>query len=177
MAAPFLRAASPSTAAQATFTTSALASGSHSISTTFTPTSGTPSTATLTQSVVAPAVTSTALSSSSNPASQGQSVTFTATVTSASGTPAGSVTFTDGATALASNVAVTPPASRPSALRRSQPAATPIVASFTGTPVAKQHQLHAHQTINGELYDFDVHHFDAESVELGIIRHLHRDGH
>jgi hypothetical protein len=95
------------TGGQATFTTSTLAAGSHTINTTFTPTSGTPSTATLTQSVLTPAATSTTLTSSSNPATQGQSVTFTATVASASGTPVGSVTFTDGATGLASNVAVT----------------------------------------------------------------------
>ena len=37
--------------------------------------------------------TSTALTSSPNPSNFGQSVTFTATVTSGSGTPAGSVTF------------------------------------------------------------------------------------
>src|SRR5262249_60272448 len=90
----------------ATFTTSPLAAGRHKISTTFTPTTGTPTTATLTENVLSPAATSTALSSSSNPATQGQSVTFTATVTSTSGTPVGSVTFTDGATVLASNVAV-----------------------------------------------------------------------
>ena len=97
----------PVTNGQATFTTSTLAAGSHTIGTTFTPASGTPSTATLTQNVLSPAATSTALSSSSNPATQGQSVTFTATVSSTSGTPVGSVTFTDGATILASNVTVT----------------------------------------------------------------------
>jgi large repetitive protein len=94
------------TSGQATFTTSTLAAGSHTISTTFTPTSGTPTTATLTQSILTQAATSTALTSSSNPATAGQSVTFTATVSSTSGTPVGSVTFTDGATVLASNVAV-----------------------------------------------------------------------
>jgi hypothetical protein len=45
--------------------------------------------------------TSTVLTSSANPASVGQSVTFTATVTGAvKGTPSGSVTFNDGANAL-----------------------------------------------------------------------------
>src|SRR5580704_15915230 len=92
------------TSGTATYTTSALAAGSHTISTTFTPTSGTPSTATLTQSVVTPVATATALTSSLNPANTGQSVTFTATVTSTGGTPSGSVTFADGATTLASNV-------------------------------------------------------------------------
>jgi len=44
--------------------------------------------------------TTTALASSSNPSVYGQGVTFTATVTSAAGTPSGSVTFFDGATPL-----------------------------------------------------------------------------
>ncbi len=50
--------------------------------------------------------TTTLVSSSPNPTTFGQSVTFTATVTSGSGVPAGSVTFTEGATVLASGVAV-----------------------------------------------------------------------
>jgi len=50
--------------------------------------------------------TATALSSAPNPSTSGQSVTFTATVTSGAGVPAGTVTFTEGATTLASNVAV-----------------------------------------------------------------------
>jgi choice-of-anchor B domain-containing protein len=50
--------------------------------------------------------TSTSLSSSPNPSTSGQPATFTATVTSGGGTPAGTVTFTEGATVLASGVAV-----------------------------------------------------------------------
>jgi len=50
--------------------------------------------------------TSTALASAPNPSAFGQSVTFTATVTSGSGVPTGAVTFTEGATVWASNVAV-----------------------------------------------------------------------
>jgi hypothetical protein len=50
--------------------------------------------------VTTPAATSTALVSSKNPSSTGESVTFTATVTSSGGTPAGSVAFMDGATTL-----------------------------------------------------------------------------
>ena len=50
--------------------------------------------------------TFTAVGSSPNPTTFGQSVTFTATVTSGGGVPAGSVTFTEGATVLASAVAV-----------------------------------------------------------------------
>ena len=44
--------------------------------------------------------TTTAVSSSANPSVFGQSVTFTATVSSTSGTPSGTVTFKDGATTL-----------------------------------------------------------------------------
>jgi carboxypeptidase T len=54
----------------------------------------------------APVGTSTALASAPNPSAFGQSVTFTATVTSGSGVPAGTVTFNEGATVWASNVGV-----------------------------------------------------------------------
>ncbi|MGA7157738.1 MAG: Ig-like domain repeat protein [Acidobacteriaceae bacterium] len=46
-------------------------------------------------------LTSAVLSSSLNPSSLGQSVTFTAQITSLTGTPTGSITFTDGSTTLA----------------------------------------------------------------------------
>jgi hypothetical protein len=50
---------------------------------------------------ISPATTTTALGSSANPSIFGQSVTFTATVSStASGTPTGTVTFSDGSTTL-----------------------------------------------------------------------------
>ena len=45
-------------------------------------------------------VNTTTLVSSLNPSNTGQSVTFTATVAGASGTPTGTVTFKDGATTL-----------------------------------------------------------------------------
>jgi hypothetical protein len=51
---------------------------------------------------VVKSATSTAITSSQNPINAGQSVTFTATVTSASGTPTGTVQFRDGATNLGS---------------------------------------------------------------------------
>ncbi len=51
---------------------------------------------------VCPVSTSTTVASSLNPAAFGQSVTFTATVASGSGTPTGSVTFKDGAATLSS---------------------------------------------------------------------------
>jgi hypothetical protein len=50
--------------------------------------------------------TTTTLTSAPNPSTSGQSVTLTATVTSGAGVPAGTVTFTEGATTLASGVAV-----------------------------------------------------------------------
>ena len=50
--------------------------------------------------------TTTTLTSAPNPSTFGQSVTFTATITSGSGVPVGTVTFTEGATVWASNVAV-----------------------------------------------------------------------
>jgi Ca2+-binding RTX toxin-like protein len=49
---------------------------------------------------VTPFSTSTAVASSLNPSNVGDSVTFTATVTSSGGTPSGSVEFFDGATSL-----------------------------------------------------------------------------
>jgi hypothetical protein len=55
----------------------------------------------LTGDAVLPGQTSATLSSSLNPSSLSQSVTFTASITSLSGTPTGSVTFTDGSTTLA----------------------------------------------------------------------------
>jgi uncharacterized repeat protein (TIGR01451 family) len=52
--------------------------------------------------VINKASTSTSLTSSANPSQFGQSVTFTATVTSAAGTPTGTVNFKEGATTLGS---------------------------------------------------------------------------
>ncbi len=52
------------------------------------------------------APTTTSLASSANPATTGQTITFTATVSSSSGTPAGSVTFKDGAATLCAAVAL-----------------------------------------------------------------------
>jgi carboxylesterase type B len=49
---------------------------------------------------VNPATTTTTLASSANPALVGQSVTFTATVTATSGTPTGTVTFTNNGTLM-----------------------------------------------------------------------------
>jgi hypothetical protein len=86
----------------ATFTTSTLTVGTHSITAVYggdANNAGSTS-AVLTQTITAVA-TSTTLSSSLNPASQGVAVTFTATVTTTGAiAPTGTVTFNDGTTAL-----------------------------------------------------------------------------
>lgn len=90
---------------KATFTTSSLTAGSHSITASYggdSTFSGSTSTA-LTQVVNAAAKssTSTTVTSSQNPSTVGQSVTFTASVSSgAAGTITGTVTFLDGSTTL-----------------------------------------------------------------------------
>jgi Bacterial Ig-like domain (group 3) len=94
---------------RATFTTSSLAAGSHSIAATYMPAdpllfSG--SSATLTQNVTSASTststitTTVTLISTPNPSTFGQPVTFAATVKGSGGTPAGAVALTDGATAL-----------------------------------------------------------------------------
>ena len=88
--------------ARATFTTSSLAAGSHSVAATYVPAdpllfSG--SSATVIQSVTS-TTTTTTLNSTSNPSKLGQPVTFAAIVKGNGGTPTGTVGFTDGATAL-----------------------------------------------------------------------------
>jgi hypothetical protein len=89
---------------QATFTTSSLAAGSHSITAVYNGDSnftGSTSSA-LTQSVLLD-TTVTVTSSNNNPSTYGQAITFTATVSPtppAGGVPTGTVTFMDGNTVL-----------------------------------------------------------------------------
>jgi len=87
---------------QAVFTTSALASGTHSITAVYGGDSTfAGSTSPVLVETVAVDSTNTTLSSSALAALPGQSVTFTATVTGADdGTPTGTVTFEDGSTVL-----------------------------------------------------------------------------
>ena len=87
---------------RAVFTTSSLAAGSHSIAASYVPAdpllfSG--SSTTFTQNVTSTAAVTT-LASTPNPSTFGQPVTLIAAVRGSGGTPAGTVTFTDGATAL-----------------------------------------------------------------------------
>ena len=87
----------------ATFTTSALTGGSHVITATYNGDStNSTSTSPYLLQVVNKQATTTTLMSAPNPSVYAQTVTFTATVTPASsGMPTGSVTFTEGATTLA----------------------------------------------------------------------------
>src|SRR6185312_9762767 len=88
-------------AGMASMTTSALAIGAHSIKAIYGGNGnfGASSSAVLTQTVSASASRS-ALTASPNPAALRQTVTFTATVASAAGTPSGTVTFKQGAATL-----------------------------------------------------------------------------
>ena len=86
----------------ATFSTSILAVGSHSITAAYGgDTNYNSSTSSPTTQIVNPFATSTSVSSSLNPVFAGQSVTFTATVSGWSGTATDTVTFSQGGTTLA----------------------------------------------------------------------------
>src|SRR5581483_4707987 len=94
-----------SMSAQATFTTSALSVADHAITAVYGGdfTYLTSSSSALTQTVNQAATTTTITNSSLNPSTFGQTVTFTASVVvtaPGAGTPTGTVTFKDGATAL-----------------------------------------------------------------------------
>jgi hypothetical protein len=94
--------AATSSGAQASFTTSALAIGSYSVTAVYSgDNSFTGSTSVALMQTVGQESTTITLSSSAPTATSGQSLTFTATVTGADGgTPTGSVTFMDGTTVL-----------------------------------------------------------------------------
>ena len=101
------------TAGQATFTTTALTAGAHSITAVY---SGDATFATSTSGAVAhqvdaptltPTSTSVVRTAGPNPSTIGQSVSFTATVTSGSGTPTGTVQFRDGVTNLGAPLTLT----------------------------------------------------------------------
>ena len=97
---------SSSNSASAVYTTTTLAAGvSHSLTASYAGTAAlSASTAPAVSLVVnapAPAATSTTLSATPNPVAAGAAVTLTANVASVAGTPAGSVTFFDGTTTLA----------------------------------------------------------------------------
>ncbi len=87
-------------AARATFNTSALSVGAHTIKAVYSGDSTYPTNSTTLTQTVTQATATVNLSSSSNPSQAGQSVTFTATVSGNSSTPTGSVSFYDGSTLL-----------------------------------------------------------------------------
>jgi hypothetical protein len=86
----------------ATFSTSALSDGSHSITSSYQGDSGYTGSTSSAVSQVVRAQTSTLIGASASASTYGQSVTFTATVTSGFGTPSGTVSFFDGATPIGS---------------------------------------------------------------------------
>jgi hypothetical protein len=86
---------------KATFTTSSLALGTHSITAAYGGNTNNASISSVLTQIVGKAATSTTLLSSANPSAFGQAVIFTATIKPATtGTPTGTVTFKDGATVL-----------------------------------------------------------------------------
>jgi hypothetical protein len=92
------------TNSKATFSTSTLSTGTHSITAIYSGDSFyNPNTSTVLKQTVNKASTTTTVTSSQNPSTFGQPVTFTATVSSSTtGTPSGMVTFKDGTAVLGS---------------------------------------------------------------------------
>jgi len=88
---------------QATFTTSALAPGNHTMRAVYSGNGNFQSSTSSSRIQTVNATTTTSLTSSRNPSNLGQSVTFTATVTAVAGTPTGTVTFSDGTNVLGSS--------------------------------------------------------------------------
>src|SRR5205085_577490 len=90
-------------AGRATFTTSGLTAGTHSITAIYGGDANFAGSTSpiLTQTIIQTASSSSVVTSSNNPSIIGTAVTFTASVTSpVTGTPTGTVTFQDGASAL-----------------------------------------------------------------------------
>ena len=89
------------TAGIAGFSTAGLSGGPHSITAVYQGSAqSVASTSNAINQVVNPESTTTTITSSANPSTFGQSITLTATVSAAVGTPTGSVTFEDGSTVL-----------------------------------------------------------------------------
>jgi hypothetical protein len=120
----------------ASFGISTLGVGSHVITAFFTGTNGWLNSSGNSSAQSVQDGTNTTVSSSPNPSTFGQSVTFTATVVAAdtgAGVPAGSVTFTEGSTVLASGVAVDSGGHAAFSTSALPPGGHVITASFTGT--------------------------------------------
>jgi len=121
---------------QATYNTSSLSVGSHTVSAAFTGTGGWGNSSGNGSNQVVNGNTSTAVGSSLNPSVVGQNVTFTATVSAIGlgGTPTGSVTFKDGTTTLAT-VAVDGTGHAATSTSSLTQGSHTITASFMGTGV------------------------------------------
>jgi hypothetical protein len=120
--------------ATASFSTSSLSAGSHNITAVYASDSlSAASSGSATQVVQSGSSTTTTVGSSPNPSVFGQAVTFTGTVSSGAGTPTGTVTFLEGATVLASAVAVDA-TGHASVSSPTLPAGTHVItANFTGS--------------------------------------------
>jgi len=121
---------------QASFTTSSLGPATHSITASYAGnTNFTSSTSTVFTQEVAKGQTTATLASSLNPSPDGQPVTLTASVQAvapATGTPTGTVTFLDGATILASGVALNGSGQAGVTKSSLAPGTNSITASYTG---------------------------------------------
>jgi len=121
--------------ATVSFSTTSLSAGSHSITAVYASDSVSAASTSnaVTQTVQSSGTTTTTVGSSPNPSVFGQSVTFTATVTCGSGTPTGTVTFVEGATTLASSVAIDASGHASFSTSALLVGSHTITANFTGT--------------------------------------------
>jgi len=118
----------------ASFSTSGLALGSHTVTAIYaSDTNFAASSGSTVQSVQNLNTTATTATSSPNPSVFGQSVTFTSTTTSSGGVPVGSVTFTEGSTVWASNVPVNGSGHASFSTAALAAGSHTITATFTGT--------------------------------------------
>ncbi|QIG39691.1 Ig-like domain repeat protein [Microbacterium sp. 4R-513] len=132
---PLAAAVPLSASGTATFTTSTLAVGSHTVTSTYSGDAGlSASDATVTQ-VVDLAPTTTTITSSVNPSVVGQAVTLTATVTAGgSPVPTGTVAFFDGVIALGAPVALAPDGTATFTTSAFAEGTHPISAVYSGSP-------------------------------------------
>jgi hypothetical protein len=123
-------------AGQATFTTSTLGAGPHTITATYSGTATLDGSSGSVVQTVGPAPSQTVVVSSPNPSGFGQLVTFTATVTSA-GSPViqGTVTFFEGPTVLAGPAPVNAAGQAAFATSGLAVGSHPITAEYSGTPL------------------------------------------
>ena len=135
----------------ASYSTSSLGLGSHTVSAAFTGTGGWQNSSGNGASQVVNGPTTTVVGSSLNPSVTGQNVTFTATVTSngGGGIPTGSVTFLDGATTLAT-VAVDGTGHASTSTSSLSIGSHTITANFSGTNGWQNSSGNMTQTVNAD---------------------------